>query len=88
MSAAFSERSHVSMAAGGILVIMYVLRIVAGLKESWKDIEYASVFHYLSASKALLHGQLLGLDVAVLLGASLLLTGLGWAIFVRRDIAV
>lgn len=88
LSAVFSERSHVSMAAGGLLVVMYVLRIVAGLKDSWKNIEYASVFHYLSASKALLHGQLAGLDIAVLLGSSVILTILGWVVFARRDIAV
>lgn len=88
MSAIFSERSHVSMAAGGLLVGMYVLRIVAGLKDSWKDIEYASIFHYLNTSKALLRGELVGQDIAVLLGASVLLTLLGWVIFVQRDVAV
>ncbi|MEI7818697.1 MAG: ABC transporter permease subunit [bacterium] len=88
LSAAQSERSKVSMSLGGILIGMYVLRIVAGLKDSWRNIEYVSLFHYLESSKALLRGEVRIINIVVFLGISIVSTLLGWLVFMRRDIAV
>ena len=88
ISSLMSERSHVSMATGGILVLMYVANIVAGLKPSLENLKYASIFNYFEISKAITKGQIKLSSVMVFLVIAVVCGLAGWIIFRRRDITV
>ena len=87
-SGIFSERSRVYMAGGGILLGMYVLNIVALMKESLEALKYLSFFHYYAYSDALLHQSLYGTGCVVFICVSVFTTVAGAVWFMRRDIAV
>ncbi|HBG81671.1 TPA: hypothetical protein DDW69_02400 [candidate division CPR2 bacterium] len=84
----FSDKGKVYFLTGGILILMYVLNIVANLKDNLKDLHYASFFYYYNATGALVHTQIDKLAYPVFLGTALLFTLLGLFWFTKRDIAV
>ena len=87
-SSFFSDKSKVYMASGGVLLGMYVLNVIALLKENLEVLKYFSFFHYYAYSDALTEQSLYTTGCLVFLGVSVIcsLTGLLW--FRRRDIAV
>ena len=82
------ERGRVYFLSGGILVLMYILNIVASLKESLSDLRYFSFFYYFNPSKALIYNQIDHWAYLVFLGVAVVATVLGALCFVKRDIAV
>lgn len=87
-SAVFSEKGKVYFAGSGLLVLMYVLNIVASLKESLSDLKYLSFFYYFNSSQALVHNNIYPSAIWVFLGCALgFFLAAGW-LFNRRDIAV
>ncbi|HSX14751.1 MAG TPA: ABC transporter permease subunit [Candidatus Saccharimonadales bacterium] len=88
LSSFFNERSRVYFVAGGMLMIMYVLNIVAGLKDSLKWVGKISVFHYFNPQQVLVHGHqnsALFLVFSLSIGAT---TSIGAWWFNRRDLSV
>ncbi len=84
----FSERSRVYGIAGGILLLMYVLNIVAALQEKLSNLKYASFFHYYDSSAVLIRGEFDGLSVVVFAGFAIITTALAAWRFQKRDVAV
>lgn len=86
-SSFLSEKGKANFMAGGVLILMYVLNIVASLKESLSDLRYFSFFHYFNATEALVRNNV-SLNSYLAFGlvglVSVLLAAL-W--FNKRDIA-
>ena len=87
-SAMFSEKSKVYMAAGGVLLGMYVLNIVTLLNANLDVLKYFSFFHYYAYADALIRQSLYGAGCVVLISSSIVFTAAGFLWFCRRDIAV
>lgn len=87
-SAVFSERGKVVGAALTVFLLMYVLNIVALLKDNLDKLKYFSFFYYFDYSEILLNGKANTGTWWVFLGTFLVagLTGLLW--FNRRDITI
>ncbi|TSC94937.1 MAG: ABC-2 type transport system permease protein [Candidatus Berkelbacteria bacterium Athens1014_28] len=87
LSSLFSEKGKVYFISAGVLVLMYVLNIAAGLKNSLEKLQYLSFFHYYNPSDALIRNHIDKTAVLVFLGVILTFSVLGYMIFNRRDIA-
>lgn len=86
-SAAFSDKGKVFFITGGILVAMYVLNIVAALKESLADLKYGSFFYYFNPTNALYNNKIDHWAYLVFMGTVVMFFALGAIWFSRRDIA-
>lgn len=86
-SALFSDKGKVYMLSAGIVVVMYVLNVVASLRESLKGLRYASFFYYFDFNTALNQYYIRWLALVVFLGIAVVCTALGAYIFKKRDIA-
>jgi len=84
----FSERSRVYMVSGGILLVMYVLSIVAALRENLNNLRYLSFFHYYNYNDALIRHTIDSTDVFVFIGVIVVCTVIAAIWFKKRDIAV
>lgn len=82
------ERGRVYFLSGGILVLMYILNLVASLKESISNLKYFSFFYYFNPSKALIYNQIDHWAYVVFIGVAVIATTLGVIIFTKRDVAV
>lgn len=80
------ERGRVYFLSGGLLVLMYVLNLVASLKENVADLKYFSFFYYFNASKALIYNQIDHWAYLVFLGVAVVSAVLGAIWFMKRDI--
>jgi len=87
-SSIFSNRSHPTFLTTGIILVMYVLNLVATLKESTENLKYFSYFYYFDYTKALLDGQIDTLAIWVLAGSVVVFFLTGWIYFLKRDISV
>lgn len=87
-SAIFSERSRVYGVTAGILLVMYVARIVASLQDSLDWLRYSSYFYYFEGAKILTEGTIsvTGLIVFASTVVAAIILGLLW--WNRRDMAV
>lgn len=85
-SSIFSDKGKVFFLSGLVIVVMYILNIVSGIKESLSDLKYFSIFYYFNPGQALIHQQIDHWAYGVFLGSALVLTILGLIIFTRRDI--
>jgi ABC-2 type transport system permease protein len=83
-----SEKGRVSFLTGGILVLMYVLNVLAGLKESLINLRYFSFFYYYNPGNALGDGKLVDWSIVVFAGVIIVSTLVAARYFSRRDIAV
>ncbi|MDZ7586371.1 MAG: ABC transporter permease subunit, partial [Patescibacteria group bacterium] len=68
LSSIFSDKGKVFFITGGLLIVMYVLNILAAIKESLSDLKYASFFYYFNPSKALIYNQIDHWSYLVFLG--------------------
>jgi ABC-2 type transport system permease protein len=88
LSAVFSEKGKVYMIMGGLLVGMYAMNVVAGLKQSLAWLDNYSIFHYFNA-QAVLSGNNLQLSSVLVYGSVIVIfTTLAVFKFNRRDISV
>ena len=85
-SALFSERGKATFATAAILLIMYALNIISGLKESLSDLKYFSFFHYLNAPQVLGRNQVVDFSFVVFGGVIVVFTAAAALRFNRRDI--
>lgn len=86
LSAIFSEKGKVYFLTTGLVVIMYVLNLVANLKDNLSDLKYFSFFHYFATSDALMKNQIDPWAYLVFGGTILVTTILGVMFFIKRDI--
>jgi ABC-type transport system involved in multi-copper enzyme maturation permease subunit len=87
-SSLVSERGKSSFIVGGTLILMYVMNILAGLKDSLKNLQYLSFFHYYNGTTLLVKNEYVQYSVPVLLGVGIVFLILGLLSFNKRDIAV
>jgi len=85
-SAISSERGRVYMATGGILIIMYVLNLIAALKDDLGNLRYLSFFHYFDPAQALTNNSISIAAVLVFVVISITSAIAGAFLFSRRDI--
>lgn len=87
-SAIFSEKSKAYMTTGGILIVMYVLNIIAALKDNLKSLKYLSFFYYYDPDQALIKNIIneTGVLVFVIIAVVCAIVAAIW--FKKRDIAV
>lgn len=86
-SSIFSDKGKVFFITGGLLVVMYVLNIVAVLKDNLSDLKYLSFFYYFNHSAALIYDKIDNLAYWVFVGVALVCTLIGAIWFSKRDIA-
>ena len=86
--AIFSEKGKANFMPAGILILMYVINILAGLQENLRNLKYLSFFYYFNPSKLLVHGELDSLAWFVFLGTFIVSTSLAIFWFNKRDISV
>ncbi|MEI8072704.1 MAG: ABC transporter permease subunit [Candidatus Saccharibacteria bacterium] len=87
-SAIFSERSHTYFVAGGIVLLMYVVKIMSGMIHSFEKLKYASAFYYYQADKTFVKGSLDIQDILVFCGVAVIATAIALIVFLRRDVSV
>lgn len=87
-SVIFSEKGRASMTSSGVLILMYVLSIISGLKENLVNLQYVSFFHYFNGSDLLIKNVYPEYAVLVLGGFAVVvaISALFW--FNRRDLSV
>jgi len=84
-SSIFSDKGKVNFAMGALLVLMYVLKLIAALKEGLSSLQYFSFFYYFDHNKTLLYHKIDPLAYLVFLGTAALSTLLALIWFAKRD---
>lgn len=87
LSAWAFERGRVVMIMSGLVLVMYVMNIVAGITTSLDKLKYFSFFHYFNPGQALIHGQYNGTSIGLFFAVIAVTIGVGFWKFVKRDIA-
>lgn len=87
-SSIFSEKGRTYALSGGALLLMYVLNLIASLKEDLENLRYASFFYYYDFNKAMIENSIEDLSVYVFVGVAVVCTIVGAIWFNKRDIAV
>lgn len=87
-SIVFKEKSKVSFVMGGLLILMYVLNIIANLKDSLHLLKYFSFFYYYNPSQIIDGGNLPLNSILIFIAVitSTFFLGLFW--FNKQDITV
>lgn len=85
LSAIFSDKGKVYSAAAGVVLIMYVIKIIANLKESWDAIKYLSFFYYFDYNAAFLNNKIDLINVFVFTAVAVVFLFLGAIAFMKRD---
>ncbi|HSX48209.1 MAG TPA: ABC transporter permease subunit [Candidatus Nanoarchaeia archaeon] len=87
-STVFNEKGHVYLALGGILMVMYVANIIAGISSKFSWLRLISLFHFFNAAEVLINNQTNSASYivfnAVIVFATL--AGLFW--FAHKDVIV
>jgi ABC-2 type transport system permease protein len=84
----FSEKGKATMAAGGLLILMYVLNAISALNDNLKDVKYASFFNYYSGPDLLVRNTYPDYALVVLGGFAIIATILALIWFNKRDLSV
>ena len=76
------------MATGGIMIGMYVIRIVSILSDKFDKLKYFSFFHYYNAPDALAKNSIAPETFIVFISIAVITTALAAFWFSRRDAAM
>ena len=87
-STIFSEKGHVYMATGGMLLIMYVLNLAAALNTNLNGLKFISFFHYYNYNDAIIRNTLHTSDLLVFVGVAVVCTLVAAWVYHKRDICV
>ncbi len=82
------NKARVYGVIGGMLLIMYVLNVISGLKASLINLKYVSLFHYFNGQGALVNSHLDNLALLVLGIIIVLSFILSLLIFSKRDLII
>lgn len=88
VGAIFSEKSRVYGTVAGLLLLMYVANIVAGLNDKLVKLKYVSFFYYYNVSDLLTGGHIMASSVLVFVVIGLVASVGAVIVFARRDIAI
>ncbi|NQU99431.1 MAG: ABC transporter permease, partial [Parcubacteria group bacterium] len=69
-SAMFSEKGRTYALSGGFLLIMYVMNLLASLKEDLENLKYTSFFYYYDFNKAMIENNIEMLSILVFVGVA------------------
>jgi ABC-2 type transport system permease protein len=86
LSAVSSSKGMPAAITGGILIIMYALKIFSSFQESLDKLKFGSFFHYFDQNAALLDNHIDTLNIAVFLAVGIICVLIGAVVFVKRDI--
>jgi ABC-2 type transport system permease protein len=87
-SAIFSERSKVYASVSGLLLVMYVIDLIAKLKDNLDWLKYGSLFHYYDAAAVVTGHNIKLSSVEVFGGVIIVCTAIAAWRFNSRDISV
>ncbi|MCL5795822.1 MAG: hypothetical protein M1338_05725, partial [Patescibacteria group bacterium] len=87
-SVIFSDKGKVFFISSGIIVTMYVLNILASLKENLSTLKYYSFFHYFNPNDALIYHKIDHWAYWMFGGVAIVCTILAAIWFSRRNVAV
>lgn len=87
-SSVFDEKGKVFSYVGSILIVMYVLNIIALLKDNLVNLKYFSFFYYFDYTDALMNHHIGYITYLLFIGVIVIFTLLGSIYFSKRDIAV
>lgn len=88
MAAVFSERSKVYGAMAALLLVMYVARIVASLRENLDWLRNVSFFHFHDGAKVLTEGTVNSAGLWVFAMTAIVAFSVGLVWWQRRDVSV
>jgi ABC-2 type transport system permease protein len=74
--------------SSGLFLIMYIINIIASLKDNLKNLEYLSFFHYLSMSQVLSDNKIEITSIVVFSLVALFTSLIALCYFNKRDISV
>ena len=86
ISSIATEKSTVYFSVGGLLLAMYVVKILSGLVNSLDKLKYVSLFYYYSPDRSLTSGQLSVNAFIVFIVIGIVSTASGLYLFTRRDV--
>jgi ABC-type transport system involved in multi-copper enzyme maturation permease subunit len=87
-SVIFNSKGKAYFIPVGILIAMYVLKIISSLKDNLKDLQYTSFFYYFDANKSLVDNRIDNWSYLVFGGVIVVFTIVAVIWFSKRDIAV
>ena len=87
-SAAFSERAKMYGMVAGVVLLMYVARVMSSLLDSVQWLKYTSFFHYYNGPAVLTKGNFTDWSWLVFVVTTVLMFLVGLAMWRRRDFAV
>jgi len=87
-SSFMSDKGKANFMTGGILIGMYVVKILSGLKSNLDDLKYLSFFYYFNASAALINYKIDSIAIWVFVLTTIITIVLGAFLFNKRDIAI
>ncbi|MFH1171644.1 MAG: ABC transporter permease subunit [bacterium] len=87
VSAFMSDKGKTQMILAGVVLVMYVLNIVSGLRPSIEKLKYASLFHYFNPNTFLVKGEYDLTAILVFVGLAVVGFGVGLWRFTKRDVA-
>lgn len=86
-STLFSEKGKSSMASGGIFILSYILSVLAGLKDTFANLKYFSLFNYFNSEVLLIKNTYPDYMFLVLGGVIIVFSVIGYYRFTTRDIS-
>lgn len=87
-STIFSEKGKSSFLTTGFVIISYVFNVIAGLKESLKNLQYFSVFHYYNSTTNFVDNKFVDNALWFFAGIAVVATIAALFRYTKRDIAV
>lgn len=87
LSALFSDKGKTLGLSAGLLLLMYVLNIVAGLRDSLEGLKYASFFYYFNPATVFGDNQIVQYSIPVFVSVIIVFTAAAAWRFNTRDVA-
>ncbi len=87
-SVIFNSKGKAYFIPVGILILMYVLKIISSLKDNLKDLQYTSFFYYFDVNKSLIDNKIDSWSYLIFGGVIIVFTIIAVLWFKKRDIAV
>ncbi len=87
-SVIFNSKGKAYFIPVGILILMYVFKIISSLKDDLKDLQYSSFFYYFDANKSLVDNKIDSWSYLVFGGVIIVFTIVAVLWFSKWDIAV
>jgi ABC-2 type transport system permease protein len=87
-SVLFSEKGKTTFGVVGVLITMYAIKIVSGLKDELEGLKYSSFLYYFDTGAALVRREYQDWSLIVFLATIVIFFLLALVRFVKRDIAV